>query len=76
MNNKIRAKMRVQSVKLTSDAGIVVLVPVHEGPSTAEDSTYTKAAPAGALKLKIDNPAACDGIKPEQTFYVDLTPVE
>lgn len=82
-----RAKLRVESVKLIGSHGKGSHT--HEevqmravGKSGAypengldEDNTYAKWTPSADFRMMIANPALFGAFKPEQVYYVDLTPV-
>lgn len=77
---KMRAKMRVGSVKLTEYGEVLEMAPVcgnkpfgPEGES--EDNTFARFTPTGSLSLTVNNPAMAGQFKPGQEFYLDFTPV-
>lgn len=84
-----RAKVRVESVKLIGGDGkgghtheevqmrAVGGVKVQKGypeDGSDEDNTYAKFSPSADFRLMVANPALFGQFKPEQTYYVDLTP--
>lgn len=86
-----RAKVRVESVKLIGSDGkgshsheevqmrAVGGSKVQKGyPSDGldEDNTYAKFSPSADFRLMIANTALFGKFKPEQTYYVDLTPAD
>lgn len=41
-----------------------------------EDNTYAKFTPSADFRMTVANPALFGAFKPEQVYYVDLTPAE
>jgi hypothetical protein len=41
-----------------------------------ENNTYAKFTPSADFRMMIANPALFGAFKPEQVYYVDLTPAE
>ena len=82
-----RAKLRVESVRLTGSDGKgghaheevqmrAVGVPgVYPESGLDEDNTYAKWTPSADFRITVANPALFGAFKPEQVYYVDLTPV-
>ena len=72
----MRAKMKVESVRLTEYGETIEAAPVcgDFGPNgESEDNTYARFTPSGSLSLTINNPDLLGKIKPGQKFYVDFT---
>lgn len=81
-----RAKLRVESVKLTGGDGkghtheevqmrAVGKSGSYPADGSDEDNTYAKFTPSADFRMTIANPALFGAFKPEQVYYVDLTPV-
>jgi len=70
----MRAKMKVNSVKLIDNGEILEMQPVTNG--TVEDNTYSKYTPSGNLTLTISNPDLYGKFKPGHKYYVDFTVAE
>lgn len=75
MSKPMRAKMRVATITKSSYSEIVEFQAVYGGSTNAEDNTYAAATPSGSIKLQIDNKALHGAFQPDDTFYVDFTPV-
>lgn len=73
---KVRAKVEVESVKVTSYADIVELKAVYGGTSNQEDNTFAEATPSATFTMQVNNKAVRGQFKPGQKFYVDFTPAE
>jgi hypothetical protein len=86
-----RCKVRVESVKLFgNDANgnhtqeeiqlrAVSGDKVSKGyppDGTDEDNTYARYTPSADFRLSVTNPVLFGMFKPEQRFYVDITPAE
>jgi hypothetical protein len=83
-----RCKVRVESVKLlgTGDyASEEVQMRAVQGNKVSkgypadgsdEDNTYAKFSPSADFRLLVTNKALHGQFKPEQRYYVDLTPAE
>ncbi len=71
----MRSKMRVASITKNSYSETVEFQAVFGGSTNAEDNTYASATPSGSIKLQIDNKALHGAYQPDDTFYVDFTPV-
>lgn len=69
-----RAKFTCQSVEDYGQSKKVNLQVVYEGElgHNEENKRFTKASPAGAIWLTIDNPAASVQFKPGRSYYVDF----
>lgn len=70
----VRAKFQVTSVTTYTFGGEVKLEPRYD-ETIPEDQRFLKATPSGELRMRIDNPAALEQLKPGKTFYLDLTEV-
>jgi hypothetical protein len=75
---KMRAKMKVGSVKLTEYGEVLEMAPVcGDKPfgvkGESEDNTFARFSPAGSLSLTVNNPDLAGQFKPGQIFYVDFT---
>lgn len=82
-----RAKLRVESVKILGSDGkgshtheevqmrAVCKSGAYPEDGSDEDNTYAKFSPSADFRLMVANPALFGAFKPEQTYYVDLTPV-
>ena len=75
MSKPMRAKMRVTTITRNGYSEIVEFQAVYGGGTNAEDNTYASATPSGSIKLQIDNKALHGVYNPDDTFYVDFTPV-
>ncbi len=75
MSKPMRAKMRVTSITKNNYSEIVAFTAVYGGNSNAEDNTYASATPSGSISLQIDNKALHGIYQPDDTFYVDFTPI-
>lgn len=86
-----RCKVRVESVKLMGKDGngnhtheeiqmrAVQGDKVSKGypvDGSDEDNTYAKFSPSADFRLLVANPALFGSYKPEQKFYIDMTPAE
>jgi len=76
---KMRAKMKVTSVKLFEKHEQLIMSPVIKSgyPESGldEDNTYAKFTPGGEVDLVISNPGLFGKFKPGQVFYLDFTEV-
>jgi len=75
---KMRAKVKVTSVKLTEYGEVLEMAPVCSekpfGPNGEnEDNTFARFTPCGSLSLTVNNPDLAGQFKPGQKFYVDFT---
>ena len=75
MSKLMRAKMRVASITKNNYSETVEFQAVYGGSTNAEDNTYASATPSGSIKLQIDNKALHGVYAPDDTFYVDFTPI-
>ena len=71
----MRAKMRVTAIAKTNYSEIVEFQAVYGGSTNAEDNSFASATPSGSIKLQIDNKALHGVYQPDDTFYVDFTPI-
>ena len=86
-----RCKVRVESVKLFGSDGngshtqeeiqmrAIGGHKVSKGypvDGSDEDNTYAKFSPSADFRLSVANPALFGIFKPEQKFYIDMTPAE
>lgn len=69
----VRAKMKVESIEMSSGGGgAVILRPVTSG--SAENESFFKYTPSGSLHLSTINEAAISQFELGKEFYVDLSP--
>lgn len=68
----VRAKFQVTQVTSFTFGGEVKLEPRYD-ETIPEDRRFSKATPSGELRMRIDNPAALEQLKPGKFFYIDLT---
>jgi hypothetical protein len=78
---KMRAKVKVESVKATEYGEELIMQPVcGDKPfgtsGESEDNTFARYTPDGSLRLVITNPELRGQFKPGQKFYVDFTEAE
>lgn len=73
----VRAKVVCQYVQDFGQVKEVKLIPVtpNADDNIPENSRFHRYTPNGSITLTIDNPAAADQFKPQQTYYLDFTPV-
>lgn len=90
-NMRTRCKVRVESVRLYGSDGngnhtqeeiqmrAVSGNKVKNGypdDGSDEDNTYAKFSPSADFRLLVANPSLFGQFKPEQKFYIDMTPAE
>lgn len=71
----MRAKMQIQSILKTGYAEVVSMSAVYGGSTNDEDNSFAKTTPSGKIELTIANKDLHGVYQPNDTFYVDFTPV-
>ena len=72
---KVRCKFRCGSVLDNGFNREVQFFAVTDD-GTKENELYYNGTPNGQLKLTISNPTCFDAFKPNQQYYLDITPAE
>ncbi len=71
----MRAKMQIQSILKNGYAEVVSMSAVYGGSTNDEDNSFAKTTPSGKIELTIANKELQGVYQPNDTFYVDFTPV-
>lgn len=79
-NNKMRAKLKIQSIVRNETSEILTFNAVcaksYPADGSDENNTFAKFSPTAELKLTVCNPALLGKFNPGECYYLDFTKAE
>ncbi len=76
-NRVVRCKFKVDVVHSYADGGEGLQAsPVYPSAEHPENAVFSKWTPSGKFEVLINNPDCIGVLKPGQSFYLDIVPIE